>query len=61
MVRQIWTRDRLIRFAASEDPEVRYWAADRLIRHHPTTSSDAIAGLLFDDQGRAIISRTQYG
>jgi len=49
VARQIWTRDRLIRFIASEDPEVRYWAADRLIRHHPTTSSDAVAGLLFDD------------
>jgi HEAT repeat protein len=49
MARLIWTLDKLVRFARSEDPEVRYWAADRLIRHHPSACCDAIAGLLFDE------------
>ena len=49
MSRHIWTLERLVRFTRSEDPEVRYWAADRLIRHFPTECCDAVAGLLFDD------------
>ena len=49
MARQIWTHQKLIQFAKSEDSEVRYWAADRLIRHHPDSSADPVAPLLFDD------------
>jgi HEAT repeat protein len=49
MSRLIWTLDELVQFTRSEDPEVRYWATDRLIRHHPSDCSDAIAGLLFDE------------
>jgi HEAT repeat protein len=49
MAHLIWTLDKLVRFARSGDPEVRYWAADRLIRHHPSACCDAIAGLLFDE------------
>jgi HEAT repeat protein len=49
MARLIWTLDKLVRFSRSEDPEVRYWAVDRLIRHHASACCDRIAGLLFDD------------
>ena len=28
----IWNIDELVRFASSEDPEVRFWAVDRLVR-----------------------------
>ncbi len=49
MARMIWTLDKLVRFTRSEDPEVRYWAADRLMRHYPSECCDAIVGLLFDD------------
>jgi hypothetical protein len=59
MPRQIWTLDKLVRFTRSEDPEVRYWAVDRLIRHYPTECSDAVAGLLFDehDLTPAVVAR----
>jgi hypothetical protein len=49
MPRQLWSFDQLERFTGSPDPEVRYWAADRLIRHHPSDCCDAVAGLLFDE------------
>ena len=49
MSRLIWSFDELAKFAESDDSEVRYWAVDRLIRHHATECADAIARLLFDD------------
>ena len=49
MSRLIWSFDELVQLAGSGDPEVRYWAVDRLIRHHPEQGSDAIAKLLFDE------------
>jgi len=49
MAHLIWTHDQLVRFTQSEDPEVRYWATDRLIRHHPSACCDAVAALLFDE------------
>jgi hypothetical protein len=49
MAHLIWTHEKLVRFTRSEDPEVRYWAADRLIRHYPSVCCDTVAGLLFDD------------
>lgn len=45
----IWSFEELARFAKAEDPEVRFWAVDRLIRHFPESCCDAIAGLLLDD------------
>lgn len=45
----IWTLDELVRYTKSEDPEVRSWAVDRLIRHFPTECCNEIAGLLLDD------------
>jgi len=45
----IWSFEDLVRFGKSEDPEVRYWAVDRLVRHFPGECCDAIADLLLDD------------
>jgi HEAT repeat protein len=47
--RLIWNYDDLVRFSRREDPEVRYWAADRLIRLHPQECCDVVAELLLDD------------
>ena len=45
----MWSLEELVRLTKSDDTEVRYWAVDRLIRHFPTDSCDAIVGLLLDD------------
>ena len=45
----IWSYDELVRFTKWEDPEVRYWAIDRLIRHFPAECCDAISGFVLDD------------
>jgi hypothetical protein len=49
MAAPIWTFDELARFAKWEDPEVRYWAIDRLIRHFPDTCCDVVQGFVLDD------------
>jgi HEAT repeat protein len=45
----LWSFDQLSRFTRFEDPEVRYWAADRLAALFPDEASDAIAPLILDD------------
>jgi HEAT repeat protein len=45
----IWSFEELVQFTSAEEPEVRYWAVDRLVRHFPTTCCSAISGLLLDD------------
>jgi HEAT repeat protein len=45
----IWSFDELVALTTAEDPEVRYWATDRLIRHFPGECCDAIVELLLDD------------
>jgi hypothetical protein len=45
----IWSMKELERFTRWEDPEVRYWAVDRLIRHYPEDCCDAISGYLLDE------------
>lgn len=45
----IWSLKELERYTRWEDPEVRFWAVDRLIRHFPEECCDAIAGFLLDD------------
>lgn len=49
MSEPIWTRKDLERFLRFEDPEVRYWAAERLTRHFPDESTAVLAPYLFDD------------
>lgn len=49
MSERIWSRKDLERFLRWEDPEVRFWAADRLARLYPDDCSDALAPYLFDD------------
>jgi len=49
MSERIWTRKDLERYLRWEDPEVRFWAADRLARHFPDESAPALAPYLFDD------------
>ena len=45
----IWSFEELARYTKWEDPEVRYWAIDRLIRHYPDKCCDAIHGFVLDD------------
>jgi HEAT repeat protein len=45
----VWSFEDLVRFTRSEDPEVRSWAVNRLIRHHAGECCDAIAPFLLDD------------
>ena len=45
----IWSVDQLVGFTKSDEPEVRSWATDRLVRHFPTRCCDALADLLLDD------------
>lgn len=45
----IWTFEDLVRFTGSEEPEVRFWAIDRLIRHYPVQCGDTVAEFLLDD------------
>lgn len=49
MSQLIWDYDRLVPMTKSVDPEVRFWAVDRLIRHFPTECCDAIVELVLDD------------
>lgn len=46
---RIWSFDELARYTKYEDPEVRYWAIDRLIRHFPEECPDTIQGFVLDD------------
>ena len=45
---RIWSFDELARYTKYEDPEVRYWAIDRLIRHFPEDCPDAVQGFVLD-------------
>lgn len=49
MSERLWSLDQLTRFTRYEDPEVRYWAADRLISLFPVEAPDAIVELVLDD------------
>jgi hypothetical protein len=49
MSERLWPFNDLARFLRYEDPEVRCWAADRLVRHYPEESADILAPYLFDD------------
>ena len=49
MSERLWPFKDLARFLRYEDPEVRYWAAERLARHHPDEAADLLAPYLFDD------------
>jgi HEAT repeat protein len=46
---RLWSFNDLARFLRFEDPEVRYWAADRLARHYTQEATDLLAPYLFDD------------
>jgi len=45
----IWDREELVGLTQASEPEVRFWAVDRLVRHFPDQCCDDIAGLLLDD------------
>lgn len=49
MTRLLWDRDELVEFLQADDPEVRYWAIDRLVRHFPDECADEISEFLLDD------------
>src|SRR2546428_3941721 len=49
MTERLWPAKELERFLRYEDPEVRYWAADRLSRHYPERATAVLAPYLFDD------------
>ena len=45
----LWSFDQLARFTRYEDPEVRYWAMERLVTLFPAEAADVIADLLLDE------------
>jgi len=45
----LWSFDQLARYTRYEDPEVRYWAAERLISLFPDEASDVVGDLILDD------------
>jgi hypothetical protein len=49
MTARLWSLNDLSRFLRYEDPEVRYWAADRLSRHYPEAATPLLAPFLFDE------------
>src|SRR2546426_9988922 len=49
MSEKVWSYEQLAYHCKSEDPEVRYWAVERLIRDYPERASGAVAILLLDD------------
>ena len=49
MPERLWSFNDLARFLRFEDPEVRYWAADRLARHQTKEATDLLAPYLFDE------------
>jgi hypothetical protein len=49
MTERLWPIGDLARFLRFEDPEVRFWAADRIVRHHPEEAAGLIAPYLFDE------------
>ena len=61
----VWSCDELVRHVRNDDPEVRYWAIDRLTRHFPEACCDAIQGFLLDDHDAtpALVARHlgEYG
>lgn len=49
MSEKVWSFEELTYHVKSEDPEVRYWAVERLIRDYPDQATGLIAILLLDD------------
>ncbi|OLD64932.1 MAG: hypothetical protein AUI47_03610 [Acidobacteria bacterium 13_1_40CM_2_68_5] len=49
MPERLWSLNDLGRFLRFEDPEVRYWAAERLARHYTKEAADLLAPYLFDE------------
>ena len=49
MSEKVWSYEQLVYNCKSEDPEVRYWAVERLIRDYPDKATGPIAILLLDD------------
>ena len=49
MTERLWPVGELARFLRYEDPEVRFWAADRLVRHYAEEATDLLAPYLFDE------------
>ena len=52
MTERLWPFKELARFLRYEDPEVRFWAADRMVRHYPEEATAPLAPYLFDEHGR---------
>jgi len=49
MTGPLWSFDKLAWFARAEDPEVRYWATERLVRGFPDRAPSAVALLVLDE------------
>ena len=49
MSQPIWSFEDLVQFTKLDEPEVRFWAVDRLIRHYPVDCSDTVAEFLLDE------------
>ena len=49
MSEKLWSFEQLVYHSKSEDPEVRYWAVERLVRDYSERAAGPIAILLLDD------------
>lgn len=49
MSERLWSFEQLVYQSKSEDPEVRYWAVERLVRDYPERAAGPVAILLLDD------------
>ena len=49
MSAKLWSFEELVYYSKSEDPEVRYWAVERLVRDYAERAAGPIAILLLDD------------
>lgn len=55
MSEKIWSFEELAYHAKSEDPEVRFWAVERLVHDYPDKAAGTIAILLLDDHDQTPI------
>jgi hypothetical protein len=49
MTQRLWSLKELQRLLRYEDPEVRCWAAERIVRHYPDEASQVLIPFLFDE------------
>ena len=61
MPERLWSLNDLARFLRYEDPEVRYWAAERLARHYTKEATDLYQSAKPDIVTLDLILGSEYG